>query len=74
MDNTLVKDTQRELDSQSFKLASTKKFIDKVDSDMYVDDMTLPEFNYFTRLVDDNNYTVAQYKYIVDKAITLATI
>lgn len=74
MDNPLVRLTQRELDSQAFKLASTKKFIDKVDSDMYVDDTTLPQFSYYTRLVDDNNYTVAQYKYIVDKAITLATM
>lgn len=74
MDNTLVQLTQRELDSQAFKLASTKKFIDKVDSDMYVDDMTLPQFSYYTRLVDDNDYTVAQYKYIVDTAITLVTM
>jgi len=74
MNNTLVTLTQRELDGQAYDLASTKKFVDKIDSDVYVDDMTLPQFSYYTRLIDDNNYTVAQYKYIIDKAITLATL
>jgi len=72
--NTLVELTQHELDGQAYDLASIKKFIDKVDSDMYADDMTLPQFSYYTRLIDDNNYTVSQYKYIIDKAITLATL
>lgn len=73
--NTLVEATKRALDGEAYDLASTKKFVAKVDSDMYVDDMTLPEFNYFTRLIDTKEvYTVAQYKYIVDKAITLATL
>ena len=73
--NTLVELTQKELDSQAFNLASGNTFIGMADSDTYVDDMTLSEFNYFISLVsDDDSYTVAQYKYIIDRAITIATM
>ena len=72
--NTLVELTQKELDSQAFNLASGNTFIGMVDSDMYVDDMSIDNFNIFISMVKNNSYTIAQYKYIIDKAITLATM
>jgi len=75
MDNTLVELTRAELNKQAHALSVTKEIDNMVDSDTYVDDMTLLEFNYFTSLVsDDDSYTVAQYKYIIDRAITIATM
>lgn len=72
--NTLVELTQKELDSQAFNLASGNTFIGMVDSDIYVDDMSIDNFNIFISMVKNNGYTIAQYKYIIDKAITLATM
>lgn len=72
--NSLVKETEQELREEAFRVSNLEAFYDIVDSDVYVDDVSL---SYLLSLADciknKELYTVAQIKYILDTAITMAT-
>jgi len=73
--NELVRMTIKELDKQAETLATNERFTSNVDSDMYAEDFNLVELTYFSHKIDNyESYTLAQIIYILDKAITIATI
>lgn len=58
----------------AFKVSNIEEFYNIVMSDTYVDDLSLSEFVSLSEFIKDNElYTVAQIKYILDTAITMAT-
>lgn len=72
--NSLVKETEQELREEAFRISNLETFYDIVSPDMYVDDLSLMEFVTLSDFIKNKEfYTVAQLKYVIDTAITMAT-
>ena len=72
--NSLVKATEQELRDEAFRISNLETFYDIVSPDMYVDELGLMEFVTLSDFIKNKEfYTVAQLKYVIDTAITMAT-
>ena len=72
--NTLVELTETELRDEAFRISNIEEFYNIAVSDMYTDDLSLAELVSLSNFIRNaENYTVAQIKYILDTAITMAT-
>ena len=72
--NTLVELTETELRDEAFRISNIETFYNIVSSDMYTDDLSLADLVSLSEFIRNNEaYTVAQIKYILDTAITMVT-
>lgn len=72
--NSLVEQTKTELRDEAFRISNTEAFYNIAAPDVYVDELSLVELVSLSEFVENKElYTVAQIKYILDTAITMAT-